>query len=217
MITNSSMGLLSRRFGLLIAIWLGIAAASGCAAIVRPNFTQTLTELRAGEYALDKEHAYVNFKIEHLGLSTVVGRFNRVDASLDFDPGKVTDLQLDGVIQTESIDMNNAELESLLRGSSWLDTSRFAEATFSTTSVSAVSENTFDVEGDLTLRGITKTLSLEATFKGGADNLLTGKYTLGFSASGSFLRSDFGIDAFAALVADEVFIEIHAEFQKTDS
>ena len=57
-------------------------------------------------------------------------------------------------------------------------------------------------------------MSLNATFKGGADNLLTGKYTLGFSANGSFLRSDFGIDAFAALVADEVFIEIHAEFQR---
>ncbi|MFT6304361.1 MAG: polyisoprenoid-binding protein YceI [Pseudomonadales bacterium] len=159
---------------------------------------------------------YVHFNIEHLGLSTIVGRFNSVEATLDFDPTSLEELQLDGVIDVASIDMNNESLENRLRGADWLNTQKFPEAQFQTTSITATQNNDFVIAGEFSLRGITRPMSLNATFKGGADNLLTGKYTLGFSANGSFLRSDFGIDAFAALVADEVFIEIHAEFQKNN-
>lgn len=189
---------------------------SACVSVVRPNFTQTLTELRTGKYTLDPEHAYVHFTIEHLGLSTVVGRFNTVGATLDFDPASIEDLQLAGVIDMASIDLNNESLENRLRGSDWLDTSQYPQARFQTTSVTAIQNNNFTIVGDFTLRGITHSIALNATFKGGADNLLTGKYTLGFAANGSLRRSDFGIDAFAALVADQVFIQIHAEFQKND-
>lgn len=196
---------------LLVAVQL-----SGCISVVRPNYTQTLRELRSGDYSLDPEHAYVHFGIEHLGLSTVVGRFNSVDATLDFDPASLEQLQLDGVIDVGSIDMNNESLQKRLRGDDWLDTQQYPEARFKTLSVTGVEGNNFIITGNFTLRGITRPLSLKAAFKGGADNLLTGKYTLGFSANGSFLRSDYGIDAFAALVADEVFIEIHAEFQKNN-
>jgi polyisoprenoid-binding protein YceI len=192
------------------------ALLTGCVSVVRPNYTQTLSELRSGDYSLDPEHAYVHFNIEHLGLSTVVGRFNSVDATLNFDPASIEELQLDGVIDVASIDMNNQSLENQLRGSDWLNTQGFPEARFQTKSIIAAQNNDFVIVGEFSLRGITQPMSLNATFKGGADNLLTGKYTLGFSASGSFLRSDFGIDTFAALVADEVFIEIHAEFQKNN-
>ncbi len=187
---------------------------SGCASIVRPNYTQSLAELRAGAYTLDPDHAYLIFRIEHLGLSTVVGRFNTVEASLDFDPETMTELNLEGIIDTSSIDMNNADLEQRLRGSGWLDTENFPQATFTSESVEPGSDNSFILNGNFTLRGITQPVALTATFKGGADNLLTGRYTLGFEASGSILRSDFGVDSFAALVADEIFIEIHAEFQR---
>jgi polyisoprenoid-binding protein YceI len=192
------------------------ALLTGCVSVVRPNYTQTLSELRSGDYSLDPEHAYVHFNIEHLGLSTVVGRFNSVDATLNFDPASIEELQLDGVIDVASIDMNNESLENQLRGSDWLDTQGFPEARFQTKSITAAQNNDFIIIGEFSLRGITQPMSLNAAFKGGADNLLTGKYTLGFSASGSFFRSDFGIDTLAALVADEVFIEIHAEFQKNN-
>lgn len=192
------------------------ALLTGCVSVIRPNYTQTLSELRSGDYSLDPEHVYVHFNIEHLGLSTIVGRFNSVDATLNFDPASIEELQLDGVIDVSSIDMNNESLENQLRGNDWLDTQGFPEARFRTISVTAIQDNDFIITGEFTLRGITQPMSLNATFKGGADNLLTGKYTLGFSANGSFLRSDFGIDAFAALVSDEVLIEIHAEFQKNN-
>ncbi len=198
-------------------LWLVcvLIVASGCASLVRPNFSQSVVELRAGDYTLDPEHAYLHFKIEHLGLSTVVGRFNTVQASLDFDPKSLPEMRLDGVVQLDSIDMNNDTLERRLKGRDWFDTGNYPQASFVTTSVIPGEGNQFVINGELTLRGQTQELALDAIFKGGADNLLTGKYTLGFAATGVFLRSDFGMDAFGALVADEVFLDIHGEFQRT--
>lgn len=195
---------------------LCVTVLVGCASFVRPNYTQELSELRPGDYSLDPEHAYVHFKVEHLGLSTVVGRFNSVDASLDFDPDALEELDLQGFIDITSIDMNNESLDDRLLGSDWFNAEKYAEASFQTTSISDIKGNEFVMSGDFTLRGVTRTLLLNATFKGGADNLLTGKYTLGFSATGSFLRSDHGMDSFLGLVSDEVFVEIHAEFQKNN-
>ena len=192
------------------------ALVSGCASVIRPNYTQALTELRAGAYTLDRDHAYLIFRIEHLGLSTVVGRFNRVDASLDFDPEQLSQLVLEGVIETASIDLNNEDLEGRLRGSGWLDADQYPQARFESISVEPGEDGNFLLNGDFTLRGITQPVSLMASFNGGADNLLTGRYTLGFTATGQISRSAFGIDSLAALVADEVFIEIHAEFQRSD-
>lgn len=200
----------------LTAIALLSFMITGCASLVRPNYTQSLIELRSGAYSLDPEHAYLNFRIEHLGLSTIVGRFNAMDASLDFDPETLTDLVLDGIVDTASIDVNNTSLENQLRGGDWLDSETYPEARFESVSVEPLEGNSFIINGRFTLRDVTTPLALTATFKGGADNILTGKYTLGFSATGSIRRSDYGIDAFAALVADEVFIEIHGEFQRSD-
>ncbi len=198
----------------IIVPLLLLVLVSGCASLVRPNFTQELAELRPGAYSLDPDHAYLIFRIEHLGLSTVVGRFNAVDASLEFNPESLSDLELEGVVDTTSIDMNNADLEERLQGSGWLDTGRFPQAVFTSESVEPGDGNAFILNGSFTLRGITQPVSLSARFKGGADNILTGKYTLGFEATGSIKRSEYGIDSFAALVADEIFIEIHAEFQR---
>lgn len=195
---------------------LALLCLSACAALVTPNYTRTVVELRPGQYQLDTDHAYVHFKIEHLGLSTIVGRFNKADASLDFDPQALAELKLEGFVDVEAIDLNNRDLEKRLRGRDWFYTERFPQASFSTNTVTPGVDGNFIIEGNFTLRGISKPLVLDARFKGGADNLLTGKYTLGFAATGSFLRSDFGIDGLGGLVADEVFIEINAEFQKSD-
>jgi len=195
--------------GILLVLFL-----AGCASLIRPNFETEVAKLRAGNYQLDPEHAYVHFRIAHLGLSTIVGRFNTVDAALDFDPAELSKLRLDGTLETASIDMNNASLDERLRGSSWFDATRFPEAVFVTTAVTPGTGNAFKLTGDLTLKGITKPVTFDALFIGGADNLLTGKYTVGFAANAVISRAAYGIDGFAALIGDEVAIEIHAEFQR---
>jgi len=201
---------LKPRFLVLCAVLL----LSGCASLVRPNYSTELAQLRAGEYELDQEHAYVHFSVVHLGLSKVVGRFNSVDAELDFDPEALDAIRMDGTIDMSSIDLNNESLERTLSASDWFDVKQFPEASFKTTNVLPGDDNRFVLTGELTLRGVTEVVSLAARFNGGADNILTGRYTLGFEASGRVKRSEFGVDKFAALVSDEVDIEIHAEFQK---
>ena len=189
-------------------------ALAGCASLVRPNYETELAELREGQYTLDPTHAYLLFKADHLGLSKVVGRFDEIDASLDFDPEDVASLRLDGVVATASIDTGDASLDDRLAGGDWLDAEAHPEARFTTTSVTPGEGDRFTVTGDFTLRGVTREITLDARFGGGADNLLTGRYTLGFEATGEISRSEYGIDSFGALVGDAIELEIHAEFQR---
>jgi len=197
----------------LIALGL-VLSLSSCIAWLAPDVEVELTELRAGQYSLDKYHASLLFKVQHLGLSTYVGRFNDFDASLDFDPENMADAKLDAVIEIESLDINDPGLKLDLMERAWLDQANYPQAVFSTVSVEPISENSFEFVGNLDWRGVVKPVSMEVTFHGGADNLLTGKYTLGFSAKGSFSRSDFGMDAYSSMVGDEVQIETYAEFQR---
>jgi polyisoprenoid-binding protein YceI len=188
----------------------------GCANLIRPNYTQDLVSLRAGNYTLDRQHAFVNFKINHLGLSTMVGRFNRVDASLQFDPANIAAMQINGIIEAASVDINNQDLEDTLRGIYWFDTDRYPQITFESSSVSPLPTDELELTGSLTIKGVSQQVTLLGRFNGGADNLITGKYTLGFSATASISRAAFGIDAFDSVIADNVDIEIHAEFQRNN-
>ncbi len=191
-----------------------LLSLASCASIVRPNFSTELTELRSGAYSLDPEHAYVHFKVGHLGLSSIVGRFNTIAGELDFDPANIDSLELQGVIDAASIDVNNDSLEDQLRGGSWLDADAFPQLSFVSTSVDAQADGTINISGTLTIRGVSQTVVLATRFNGGADNILTGKYTLGFTATTRLNRSDFGMDAFAALIADSIDVELHGEFQR---
>lgn len=187
---------------------------SACVSLITPTVQPELAKLKAGAYSLDKTHARLLFKVNHLGLSTYVGRFNDFDASLEFDPKDISAAKLSAVIEIGSLDINDAGLKDDLMGRSWFDQSNFPQAVFESTSVRSVEGNDFVFSGRLTWRGMTKPILVTATFNGGANNLLTGKYTLGFSAEVSFSRSEFGMDKFVPLVGDEVVIETYAEFLK---
>ena len=193
----------------LIATFI-LLSLNSCS-LLAPSVTSEFSQLRAGQYQLDPQHASLAFKVSHLGLSSYVGRFNRFDASLDFDPADIGSAQLQASIHTASIDSNNAKLDETLRGSSWLDSDSFPEARFNSTSVTATGSG-FNFNGDLTLRGVSYPISLHGEFLGAAVNRLNGRYTLGFRAKGSINRSDFGIDSYLAMIGDQVTLEIEAEF-----
>jgi len=174
-----------------------------------------LTELRPGDYTLDPEHAYVTFRVDHLGLSKIVGRFNVVSGSLDFNPDNIEQMSLQGIIESNSIDVNNKDLESQLQAPDWFASKQHPQITFTSRVVSqSPDDGTLLIEGDLIVRGVSQPIVLQARFNGGADNILTGKYTLGFTATTTIQRSDFGMKAFAALIGDDVSVELHGEFQQ---
>lgn len=196
-------------------LWITIISTifiCGCAALVTPNLVSDLSSLRKGQYRIDPTHTTLIFKINHLGLSTFVGRFNQVDATLDFFPENLENTQLNAVVDTSSVDVNEPGLEDMLKGKKWFNVNQFPEAVYSTESVETLSANTFRFTGNLTFLGVTAPVSLNAVFHGGADNLLTGKYTLGFSATGSLSRNQFGMGKYTSLIGDEVELEVFAEF-----
>ena len=158
-------------------------------------------------------------KLNHLGFSTFIGRFTDFEATLDFDPENFEDAGLEVIINMASINVNLPEFEEELRGDDWLDVENFPQAVYRTTSfVESSGENSFVFAGDLTFHGVTAPVNLNVSFHGGGRNFLTRSYTLGFSASASFLRSEFGVGRFASFgVGDEIELEIHVEFMEVDS
>lgn len=196
----------------LAALWL-----AGCGYLLPRAGTALPAELPAGSYRLDPEHASLLFKLDHLGFSQLVGRFDRFDATLDFDPAAPEAARLTVLVDTASIDLDLPAFEAELRGPRWFDADRFPQAHFKSRGIAITGANRGRVDGELTLHGDTAPVMLEVTFNGAGDSLLTGRYTLGFGATGTLLRSDFGLGAYAPAVGDEVVLEIYAEFQRVDA
>lgn len=205
---------LFKKFGQFSLILACSGLLISCDRILTPDFNTEITEIRSGQYVLDPNHASLIWKINHLGFSTFVGRFNDFDASLDFDPENIENSTVEVVINTAGLDINNPEFAEELRGDNWFDVETFPQAVFRTTSfVEAVDDDTFVFAGDLTLLGTTAPVNLEITFHGGGRNFLTRSYTVGFSATSTFQRSDFGLDRFTSFgVGDDIELEIHVEF-----
>ncbi|WP_339065063.1 YceI family protein [Teredinibacter turnerae] len=193
---------------------MSICFLSGCAQLITPRVETALVELRTGEYRLDPEHAALLFKVDHMGLSSFVGRFEKFDASLDFVPEQLADSRLDAVIDMASINVNSTEFADTLRGSDWFAVQTYPQAHFSTTSVASVEGNIVKFNGVLEFLGVKKPVMIDVNFRGGATNMLTAKYTIGFSAIAQFKRSEFGMDKYIPAVGDDVTIEVYAEFQR---
>jgi polyisoprenoid-binding protein YceI len=200
-------------------VWvLGCSAVLlSCERALTPDQKTNIQEVKGGKYVLDKDHASLIFKVNHLGFSTYVARFNKLDASLDFDPENIEKSSLEAIVDMASIDVNNAAFAEQLRGSDWLDAAQFPQAIFKTTRyVGSTGKNAFAFEGDLTFHGVTKPVTLNGTFHGGGRNMLTRKNTLGFSANATFKRSDFGVGKFTSMgIGDDVTLDINVEFQET--
>ncbi len=143
-----------------------------------------------------------------------MGRFNQFDAELTFDPDNMAAASLTAVVDIQSVDINNPDLAETLQESTWFDSEIFPQAVFASHTVTPISESQFNFTGNLTLKGVTQPVTFKATFHGGADNWMTGKYTVGFSAIGRIKRSDFNMSSYIPIVGDEIDLEIYAEFLK---
>ena len=113
-----------------------------------------------------------------------------------------------------SIDVNNPDFEETLKGRSWLNVSTYPQAIFKTVAVEKVSTSSARFIGELDFLGQKREVILDMRFNGGANNMLSGRYTIGFDATMSFKRSDFGLDNYIPAVGDDIQISVFAEFQK---
>ena len=200
------------------AAGLGFALLAACtsvmAPLLKPDVSTAITRVKAGDYALDPAHAAVLFRIDHLGFSTYIGRFETFDASLTGDAADPAGSSIEAVIDMTSLDVANAPFAAELMGPDWFDAASFPQAVFRSTSVVMTGDTTANVTGNLTLHGVTAPVTLDVTFNGAAYDRLRGADVVGFSAMTTIDRTVFGVSRFSGLVTDTVDIEIEAEFLK---
>lgn len=148
----------------------------------------------ASDYVIDKKgmHASISFKISHLGYSWLYGRFNDFDGDFSYDKAKPEASKVKVTINTASVDSNHAERDKHLRGEDFLNVKKYPQATFVSKSYKEGSDGTAKLVGDLTLHGVTKSITIDAKYLNeGKDPW--GGYRIGFEGSTKIALADFGI------------------------
>jgi polyisoprenoid-binding protein YceI len=178
----------------------------------------------AGAYTLEKSHATLIFKVNHLGFSNYTARFKKFDATLQFDPAKIAASQLAATVDTRSIETDFPHPEQIdfnaeLQKKDWLDSAQFPEMKYVSKRIEMMDKNSMRIHGELTLRGVTKPVLLEAIYNGGyAGHPMDPHARIGFSAQGKLKRTDFGITygipapGTTMGVGDEVTVILELEF-----
>ena len=185
---------------------------AGCAKLLQPSIDSSFADIRHGAYRLDMNHTAILFKIDHLGFSKFIGRFESAEASLDYNPEQPELSKLEARVDMNSVNVNNEKFERTLRNRFWFNTEKFPQARFVTLSARREGEKQLSFNGELTFLGITQPLTLQVTINGAGNNIANGKYTLGFSATGVIQRSAHGLDRYTPAIGNDVELEIQAEF-----
>ena len=194
------------------------AALAGAAALLAFTSSAAIAadpaSVPAGTYVLEPSHARIAFAIDHMGFSTWYGDFTGAKGGLTLDPKNVAASKLDITIPTASISTTNTVVDGELRDPSWFDAAKYPTITFRSTAVTSTGADTAKVTGDLTFHGVTKPVTLDVKFHGAGPHPMTKAYTVGFDATGSLKRSDFGVNKYVPLVGDKVDLFISAPFEK---
>ena len=169
-----------------------------------------------GAYVLDPTHTSVNWSLSHSGLSFYTARFDGITGALDFDPAAPTNSALDIRIDPKSVSTGDSVWDdTLATDGRYFDSDSYPEIRFTATSSVTNSANTGQVTGDLTLRGITKPVTLDVTYNGAGKSFGNPGATLGFSAVGTLNRSEWGMNYLTSFgIGDEVTLRIEAEFNE---
>lgn len=180
------------------------------------DFASLEGKVATGGYVMDKTHGYVTFTYSHLGFSNPRLRFKDIDATLALNAESPADSGLEVTIAANSIDSGVDVFDGHLNGENWFDTEQFPTITFFATSFDQTADGAGTVTGDLTVKGVTKEVTLDVELLAAGPHPIAKKDTVGINATTTVLRSDFGLGAYAPGVSDEVEILISAEFNKTE-
>jgi polyisoprenoid-binding protein YceI len=164
-------------------------------------------------YVLDTDHTFPRFEYSHLGFSTQVSRFDKTTGKIVFDKQAKTG-SVDVVIDMKSVNTGSTLFNEHIQGEEFLDTTRYPTATFKSTRVQFDGDKLARVDGDLTLKGITKPVTLTITSFQTAPHPLANKDAIGANATTKIKRSDFKADKYAPYVSDELTLTIALEALK---
>ncbi|OLP55608.1 polyisoprenoid-binding protein [Rhizobium rhizosphaerae] len=174
-------------------------------------------DVPAGTYVADKAHTNLLWSVSHFGLSHYIGRFDSIDAKLQLDPKDPAKSKLEVTVDPKSVDTNdgaagkdfNAEIASEM----FFDAAKFDKITFVSKEIKTTGKDTGTVTGDLTFHGVTKPVTLDVKLNAALNpHPMSKKPTVGFSATGTIKRSDFGVTTLVGPVGDDVKLTIESEF-----
>jgi polyisoprenoid-binding protein YceI len=173
----------------------------------------TLPAFAADTYDVEPNHTFPRFEYNHLGFSTHQLQFDKTSGTIVFDRAAKTG-SVDITIDTTSIDAGSEKFEEHLRSDDFFDTAKYPTATFKSDKVKFKGDIPVEVEGDLTLHGITKTVTLKIANVKFGQNPISKKDAAGAQVTGVIKRSDFGLGKYVPLVSDEVTLRIQVEAVK---
>jgi polyisoprenoid-binding protein YceI len=168
---------------------------------------------------IDLSHSAIHFTVRHMVVSKVRGRFGKFAGQIQFDPEKLEAGSVQVEIDPASIDTNDAQRDGHLRSGDFFEVEKYPKATFKSTRVVGNGDGKLRIDGELSLHGVTRPITLEGTYEGSAKDPWGGERA-GFSATASLDRRDYGIsfnkalDAGGVLVGDKVELNLEIEAVK---
>lgn len=201
---------------LLLIAALGLAGGGAIAAqpkAAAPSPAIAAAKLPAGRYTVDPAHTQVIWSVDHFGFSRLYGMVGNMSGTLDLDPARAGQARVAIDIPLAGLTVTSPAFGNHLASADMFDTANFPTARFVSRRVS-VRGTQATIVGDLTLRGVTRPLTLSARLHGAGTNGMNKKQTIGFSATGTLKRSAFGLGYAVPAVSDEVRLEITAAFEK---
>jgi polyisoprenoid-binding protein YceI len=185
--------------------------------------TTPLSEMPAGTYKLDLAHASLVWKVSHLGLSNYTARFTDFDATLELDPADPTQSKLTVTVDPTSVETaypnaNEKDFDAkLATGDDWFNGDEFPKIEFESTSIELTGDNTGTVTGNLLFLGQSQPITLDVTFNGAYASMpFSDKPGLGFSATATMDRTNWGFNTYVPNIGAKVDLLIEAEFQKAE-
>ena len=166
---------------------------------------------QSGTYTLDPTHTDVLVEWTHFGFSKPSAHFGITEGKLVYDADDASKSSVEVTIPVTAIDTFVPKLDEHLKGADFFDAGKFPTATFKSTSVAAAGTNKLTVTGDLTVKGTTKPVTLDVTINGAGEHPMMKLPSVGFDATTTLKRSDFGVGAYAPAVSDEVKVRITTE------
>ena len=162
----------------------------------------TATALPTGTWQVDKVHSSVEFQVKHLGIATVKGQFTEFEGTLEVSPENTVAY---GTVQTASVNTREPARDEHLRSADFFDAEQNPEISFRSSAIRPVDEDTFEIDGDISIHGITRPLTLKAVLEG-TETDPQGNDRVGVSAIGQINRSDFEMKFNAALGSGNVVV-----------
>ena len=180
---------------------LGLAAA----------FTTTFALAAPVDYKIDPTHTATVFSWNHLGFSTPSANFTDIQGVIKVDNTQPANSSVEVAIPLSSINSSVAALDKEFQAEAWFNAAKYPNITFKSTKVETKDKKHFKITGDLTVKGITKPVVLDAVLNGQGEHPMLKVPAIGFNATTSFNRSDFGLGSYVPMVGDKITVNITTE------